>query len=288
MRNTEVSVKLVRDDGKTFLIDGTNWVIPSDGLDGFGSIANEISSIDNALGDGVVITSQRLSKKDRTVKCYVSNANYNEELRHHAIAFFNAKRYYKLYITYMGYTRWCEGYLYKMQISEGNIFNRVQLQFTLLSASPYLKSFDDFGKDIAGVTPMVAFPYLCNIITGAPTGIYNFGRDVHLNNDGDAPTYCRAILRSTGDVVNPKLEINGKYVRIIDTMEVGDEIVIDFTSQPPTVKKNGVNIIGKADRTSSFNGMEIQLDENIIGYTADEGDTFLQVSIYFNKLYLVI
>ena len=33
-----VSVRIVRDDNKEFLIDGTDWRIPSDGLEGFGFI----------------------------------------------------------------------------------------------------------------------------------------------------------------------------------------------------------------------------------------------------------
>lgn len=288
MASRDVVIKLVREDNEEFIIDNTEWLIPSNGLDGFGGVENSISTTDNAIGDGVIITSKRLSSADRTVKCIASDARYNRELRHRAISFFNVKKQYKLYITYMGLTRWCQGWLYKIQVSEGNIYQRVELQFTLMCPSPYLRSFDDFGKDIAGLLPMVAFPYLCNQETGRPTGIYAFGQDVVLSNDGDAETYANVVMIANGDVVNPKLIINGNYVRVIDNMKQGDKITMDFTVQPPTVKKNGVNYIGHCDRSSAFNAMQLNIGDNIISYEADEGDTFMTVSIYYNKLYCVI
>ena len=62
-----------------------------------------------------------------------------------------------------------------------------------------------------------------------------------LDNDGDVDTYCKAVISANGEVTNPKITINDNYVRIIDTMQENDIIIIDFTQNPPTVKKNGIN-----------------------------------------------
>lgn len=288
MAQKDVIIKIVREDNETFLIDNIDWFIPSDGLSGFGSFSTDIDSVDNAIGDGGVITSERLKLKDRTVKINVVDAKKNEILRHSAIKFFVPHKTYKVYLTYMGYTRWCEGYLYKCQLSEGNIYKRMTLTFTIMCASPFLRSYDDFGEDIASVTGAAGFPYLCAIDHPIPTGIYNFTRDVRLLNDGDVATFCRVTMIADEEVENPKFIINDKYVRIIDTMVQGDVIDLDFSAQPPTVKKNGVNIIGKTDRTSTFNNMQLDVGDNTVSYTADSGDTNMRVSVYYNKLYAMI
>jgi hypothetical protein len=101
-------------------------------------------------------------------------------------------------------------------------------------------------------------------------------------------TKARVVINALGDVTNPKFFINGKYVRIIDDLVKNDEIEIDFDAIPPTVKKNGVNAIGKCDRSSNFSDMNIKQGNNIIKYGADSGDTMLTCSVYYNKRYLMI
>ena len=285
--NNKVIIRLVRDDKKEFIIDGGDWKIPSDGLSGFGSLDNNVSTNSNSYGDGSQFTSERLAEKDRTVQASVSDVKRNVELRRSALAFFKFKHTYKLYITYMGLTRWCEGILYKLALSEGNVYKKVTLQFTILSEIPYYKSVDNFGKDIAEIIPMIGFPYICTS-RGRVTGIYNFEKEVEVYNDGDVDTFCKAIFRANGDVTNPKLLVNGKYVRILSTMVKGDVIELDFTSPRTKVVKNGINILGSTDRTSNLAEMPLNVGNNVIGYSADDGDSAMEVSIYYNKLYALI
>ena len=108
---------------------------------------------------------------------------------------------------------------------------------------------------------------------------------VVLENDGDVDTYCKAVLTAAGEVENPKLVINGAYVRVIDTMQAGDVIIIDFTKNPPTVEKNGVNWIGHCDKTSAFDEMILRVGDSSVEYTADNGSNQLDVAIFYNKLY---
>ena len=56
--DTKVCIRFVRSDEREFLIDGTDWKIPSKGLDGFGSYENDITTVDNAVGDGGIIVSE--------------------------------------------------------------------------------------------------------------------------------------------------------------------------------------------------------------------------------------
>ena len=140
-----VKVRFVRSDDREWSIDGSNWGIPSNGLEGFGAFNNSISIVDNAIGDGGTAISK--------------NVNLMEILRDEVTAFFNPKMTYKVYLTYMGRTRWAEGRIEKFNLSTGNIHRRMKLTITVLFADPYLKSFEDFGKDIASVSGGAGFPY---------------------------------------------------------------------------------------------------------------------------------
>lgn len=100
---------------------------------------------------------------------------------------------YKVYLTYMGRTRWAEGRIEKFNLSTGNIHRRMKLTITVLFADPYLKSFEDFGKDIASVSGGAGFPYLCRVNVGQPTGIFNFSQIVNLSNDGDVEHIAKSL-----------------------------------------------------------------------------------------------
>lgn len=293
-----VVVKIIRSDNKSLIIDGTDWIIPSKGLDGFGEVGNDLSSVDKSAGDGSVVVSKRVDSLNREIKAYVTDARLNQTLRYRATSFFNGKYTFKIYVTYMGRTRWCEGEIKKFFCPTQNIYERVFFSVTFYCADPFMKSAENFGKNIAGVTPMVAFPYLCGVaeqptsgrnhIVGRATGRYNFTRHVELYNDGDVEAYCKAIFVAKGNVKNPKLVINDKYVRVLIDMVQDDILVIDFIHNPPTVRLNGQNIIGKTDRTSNFTDMQLNIGDTIISFDADEGNGLLDVSIYYNKLYNMI
>lgn len=284
-----VKIRIVRSDSKEFNIDGTDWRIPSDGLDGFGAYENDITTVDNAVGDGGIITSDRIAPKDRTIVAKSRNPILNDVLRRVALSFFNSKFEYKIYITYMGVTRWCEGKIYKFDLPNGNVNRTMTMTVTLLCPNPFLRSYDNFGKNIASVVGMCGFPYLCSVTEGTPQGItggrFNFAQVIVLENDGDVETYCKAVFTAKGTVVNPKLTVNGNYVRVIDTMQLGDVIIIDFVKNPPTVQKNGANYIGHCDRTSAFDDMALVVGDSEISFDADTGSNLLDVSIYYNKLY---
>ena len=287
----KVKIKIVRSDNKEFHINGNDWKLTE--LEGFGEFENDIHVVDKAVGDGGIITSGRIGTKDRTIVAKSLNHHLNEVLRREADSFFNPKLTYKVYLTYMGITRWAEGTIYKFHLPNGNIHRTMTLTVTFMFPDPYLKSEEDYGKDIAAMTPMIGFPYICNISEGRPFGItggiYNFAREIVLDNDGAIETYCRAVFVAKGNVTNPMLIIdNDNYVKVLDALVEGDVLEMDFVKSPPTVRKNGKNIIGKCDRTSSFDTMILNRGDTLVKYDADDGSNLLQVSIYYNKMYAII
>lgn len=125
-------------------------------------------------------------------------------------------------------------------------------------------------------------------LTGFIAGAYSFSNVVDIVNDGDVETYLRVVINANGSVTNPAIHKDGKYVKILGTLKQDDVVEIDFNQRPPSVTKNGENIINLSDRTSSFTGMQLDVGINQISYGADDGENNMSVSVYFEKRYLGI
>lgn len=91
-------------------------------------------------------------------------------------------------------------------------------------------------------------------------------------------------INFTGHAVNPKIYKDNYYVRILGTFSEGDIVLIDFENC--TIRKNGTNWIQYIDRSSTFTQMGLELGDNKIGFSADDGDGNMAVYVYYNKLYL--
>lgn len=281
-----ILITLKRSDGNTFRIGrNSEWKIAKNGLDGFGAFDNDLVFIDNGLMDGGAFTASHMSKVDRTIKaCYMLPSN-NEAIRANMVQFFNPKMDYKVYIDYMGRTLWATGKIKKFACATPEAKNALMIfQVTFAFASQFLKSYDDFNKNIASVDGCIAFPYMVRP-NGLVAGVFRYANKVELYNDGDINTACVAEFVANDTVVNPSLIVNGKYVRVIDTMQAGDVLLMDFVSVPPKITKNGANYMGKVDRTSAIVDMELLQGNNLIEYTADNGSDKLNLTIRYNKLY---
>lgn len=287
-----IQLKFVRlIDGKTFFVgNNLDWRFQKNGgLSGFADFSANLTYDDNYARDGGTTWHSRLTKKDRTIKIVYLYPDKNVSARQSLIEFFKYNYLYNVYITYMGREMYAEGRLYKMAISEETkTYKNIKCTMTFSFDNPFLKSVDNFGRDIAAVTPTTAFPYLSKLVKGKPTGIFNFQKTVVLFNDGDQISYPRVRIVATDQVWNPEIWINDNFIRFLDTIERNDEIDIDFTVIPPTVKLNGQNAIGKCDRESNFDGMYLNLGNNTIRFDAENGSDEMIVSVYFNKTYTVI
>ena len=293
-----VLIRVVRDDGDSMEFGtGTDWYIENDGLENWSAPTPEVSYSENVTYDGATVTGRRVASIDRTIEATLRNAKQNELMRERVVRFFNPKHSYEAHITYQGRTLWCHGEHYAFKCDAGNVYQPVSFSWTILCPMPYLLSEDDFGQDIAAIDPKFGFPlYSCTSATGAAKGVanrrgfiwsaYSFARTVEIANDGDVPTYCKAIIIANGTVTNPKLIKGTSYVRIVDTLQEGDVVEIDLVHRPPTVTKNGENIIQRTDRASSFSGVSFDVGLNTIQYDADDGSDALSVAIYYNKRYL--
>lgn len=285
-----LEIKFIRSSDHTEFYMGAShdWVIAEKGLENFGFISNGIEFTDNAISDGGHVDSTHISKIDRTIKAIYRKQSDMDIARSEMLSYFNVKDTFKVCVTYGVKEVFAEGVIYKLNCDTRHLDRGyISLTITFMFASPFWKTIDNFGKNIASLIPMTGFPYLCNPATGGTTGgIFNFAQQVKITNNGDVDTECKVIIDCVGgSVINPKIIINNEYVRVLDTMVDEDQIVMDFAAFPPKVLKNGSNFIGHCDRTSAFDEMILRRGSNLIRYDADNGSSHMNVTVYYYKQY---
>lgn len=290
----DVKARIVRSDGRELTIGDGDWRILKDGLENWANQNYTVFSTEIPSTDGAIVTSKRVSSIDRTIKAECRGADA-DGLRAEAIAFFSPKFSYEVHMTYRGRTRWCKGEQIGFMASEGNMYERPTLTWTILCPNPYLFSESDFGKDIAEIQPRLAYPwysaikgYSNKVHDGAVVSIHSFAKSVQVNNDGDVPSGMKVVIRATDKVVNPSVRLGDGWVRLIDTLYQGDIVRMDCTELPPVVVKNGQNVMHMVDKRSSILNLRIDTGESTLEYDADDGYQNMSVSVYWNKQYLGI
>lgn len=283
-------LKFVKEDGNILYVgEGYDWLLLSKGLDGFSNFEGKLTTTADYSRDGSTLDNLRLEDRKRTIKICNKNWRTADTERNKARKFFSYGASYKIYITQGNETRWNEATLYRMSINEPtneDYMLKVTLSFEF--ESPYLLSYDDFGKDIASLTPHIAFPWMSSIERGTYNGVFNFERSVSIYNDGDIITYVRMRINFKNPVTNPKVGINDGFIRFIGVFGDSDHIEIDYTVNPPSITNNGENILGICDRESIFEKMYIDKGANTVYFDADNGTDEMSVSVYYYRQYTLI
>lgn len=288
-------IKFVRDDKATYEIGGAyrddnDWIITE--LSGIDYPDIETFSETEAVSDGSIITGTHITGRSIRVKANVKNKSLNDVCRRLALRFFNQKRTFALYITYMGLERWIEGIIDGQSIPSGNVYQSQTLDITFFCAKPFFKSVDNYGKNIAAITPMFAFPYITTYkdddkFIPVISAYYNLARNVNVSNDGDVETFMQVIIKIIGTVTNPMItKDETKFVKVLGTYHEGDVINIDMVNLDVTI--NGEKSLHKLDKASSFTDCAIVPGDNTIGFDADDGHDYMEVNVFYNKLYMGI
>lgn len=283
-------IKFVKPNGETLTVgEGSDWKLQKNGLEGFANFEAKVTSTSDYARDGGKIENVRLEEKDRTIKiCNIDWKNANLA-REKARLFFTYQTKYKIYITEDEETRWGEAILYRMAMNEPSDKDYLlKLTMSFEFEMPYLRSVDNFGKDIASLTPMFGFPWMSRLNYGTATAIFNFERSVTIKNDGDNIAYPKISIRFKNPVLNPVVSINDGFIRFLGTYGIDDKIEVDYTVNPPRITNNDENIMGMCDRASKFDDMYILIGENTVAFDADNGTDEMSVSVFYNRLYTLI
>ena len=270
-------------DNVEFLIDGNTWNIISKGLKGIDFPNFNLYTEPSAITDGSVVTGSQAPSRNITITAYNTNQKYNETDRAVALKFFNPKNTYKIYIHYQNVTRWIKGRISALSVPSQNIHRRLELKVMFFCENPYLRSVNEFAKDVKGITSGWAFPFIQTSSIKVIPAIFNFSNEVFLANNGDVPANFRAVLNFTGNVINPYIQKGNVLFKLNKSFINGDNLIIDFENHK--VELNGSNAMKYVDKISSFEDMKIDVNGSVIEVNSTSGDTYMSCVIYYNQLY---
>ena len=264
-------------NGKTLRM-GPGEDIDITAVTGLESSELDISTSDNALVDGASVDGKKIKPRPIHIEASFKSNKNNPENRANVIKFFNPKYTGKALITNMGVSRNIE---YELEgwtfASVRNMDNKLKILVDLLCPDPYMLNVDNYGKNMANISALFAFPWRMlstrmtsgkldypdkargMLLGGMTMGYRTLYKEVVLANDGDVPTGVQIQFVATrGPVTNPKITNTGtgQYMRVNVAMQQGGE------------------------------PFKLAVGDNYLEYDADENYTNLDVNLFYTPKYL--
>ncbi len=285
---------------------GVGTEIDITAVTGLESSENDISRSDNALVDGETVDGKKIKARPIHIEAAFKTLTDNKENRAAVIKFFNPKYTGVALIENMGISRnieyELEGWEFVKQI---NMDSRLKIVVDLICPDPYMLNVDNFGKNMAAISPLFAFPWMMLsermtegkldypaearglLLGGATMGYRTLHEEATLANDGDVSTgLIIKFIATRGPVKNPKIlnTKTGEYMRVIVDMAKGDVLEVDTNVRHQIIELNGVNYYQHIDRQSE--PFQLEVGDNYLQYSADENYVNLDVNLYYKPKYL--
>jgi hypothetical protein len=262
----------------------------------------EISTSDNAMVDGASVDGKKIKPRPIHIEASFRSTKNNPENRANVIKFFNPKYTGKALITNMGVSRNIE---YELEgwtfATVSNMDNKLRILIDLICPDPYMLNVDNFGKNMANITALFAFPWRVTAakvtdvaqpyrgcaLGGMTMGYRTLHKEVVLSNDGDIPTGVQIqFIATRGPVTNPKITNTGtgQYMRVNVEMAKGDVLLIDTNDRHQRITLNEVNYYQHVDRLSD--PFQLAVGDNYLEYDADANYTNLDVNLFYTPKYL--
>lgn len=301
-RNT-ITIELTC-NGKTLRM-GPNEDIDITKATGLESSELELSTSDNALMDGASVDGKKIKPRPIHIEASFRSNKNNPENRARVIQFFNPKYTGRALITNMGVSRNIEYELEGWTFgTTQNMDNKLRILVDLICPDPYMLNVDNFGKNMANISPLFAFPWRVLpvratdklnyppkarglMLGGMTMGYRTLHKEVVLSNDGDVPTGVQIqFIATRGSVTNPKITNTGtgQFMRVKVVMQQGDVLLIDTNDRHQVITLNGVNCYQRIDRQSE--PFQLAVGDNYLEYDADGNYTNLDVNLFYTPKYL--
>ena len=307
---THNTLKIVLECNGMQLAMGPGEALDITAVTGLESSELEISTSQNALVDGETVDGKKIKARPIHIEARFRSNAENAANRARIIKFFNPKYTGKALITMMGVSRninyEIEGWTFQQQV---NMDENLKILVDLICPDPYMLNVDNFGQNMANVTPLFAFPWMVSgsnqvatydaldagnehflrgcALKGHTMSYKTFKNDVLLYNDGDVETGVQIRFKAArGPITNPKITnaMTGEYMRVKITMSKGDELIIDTEPHHQIIELKGDNTYHKIDRRSE--PFQLVVGDNYLVYDADENYTNMDVFLYYRPKYL--
>lgn len=235
--------------------------------------------------DGTTVTSVKVEPREITITGDIEQNEKELINRENLIRFFNPKKDGEMYITRNNVKRKIQYNVSSLDFATNKMYDRIQFTLVLESVEePYFLDTKNRGNYLTLISPQFTFPLA--ICPKKVMGYRTFKPVMPLVNDGDKETGIEIIVTAKrGKMDNIKLILNNKeYIQVNETLNQWDVLKINTNPRKKSVTLNGVNIINKIDRNSTF--FNLKIGKNILKYECDNGSTNIDIDVLFYRKYL--
>lgn len=269
--------------GKTLSV-GTGGELALLGISGIAAADFDVDIESSGSLDGGYVSGARIAQRTIRITTH-TGFEQPEELRGRLISMFRPDVDTVVTVNRCGTARWITGRCTEVRVTEENMYTPVRVEISIVCPQPYFRDPDDFGEDIARHVDNVVMPFVVPP-EGFVAAILGQQRSVALTNRGDVSCGLRVRMEIKGSVTSPSIvnTVTSEVIRLLGSFSAGDVIEISTEPRAKAVRLNGVNIMHRLDRASSF--FSLAVGENAVRYTADDGYNNMAMFIYYTPLYL--
>lgn len=267
-------------------------------ITGIGSGQADINISEMVTTDGGKYNSARLGTRNIVITLQYCEKPSVEENRRKSYKFFPTKKKLILRFNTDGGTRTIEGYT---ESNEPNIFSKEEeSQISIVCPDPYFYDNNYTDMVLSGYTPLFEFPFSNESLTENLIQFDELKTDKRVSfvYEGEADTGALLIIKANGIAKNirfanietgTKMEINmDKFPSSIGTQMISNdriEISTYLGNRNAFLVRNGIkyNIINSLGRHSDW--FTLQAGVNTFVYTADVGESLLDVSLNYKNVY---
>ena len=267
-------------------------------IDGLGPGKAEISTTDLAAADGAVWNSSRLVSRNIVINLiFVANPTI-EDSRQKSYKFFPLKKDITLIFETDNRFVQIDGYV---ESNDPDIFSDQEgTSISIICPNPYFYSISTTTTVFNGIEPMFEFPFSNESLT-EPLLVMSELRTKYENvvyYEGDAETGFVMKIHFVGPASGISIyNVKSREIMKIDTtklaaivgspIQAADDLIISTITgkKSLTFIREGktYNVLNALDRDSAW--LKLAVGENIIAFTADEGNYNLQFEVYNDILF---
>ena len=235
--------------------------------------------------DGATTTLVKVEPREITVKGDIEK-NSNELVnREFLIRFFNPYMEGEMFITRNNIARKIQYKVSSLDFLTNKMYE--DIDFTLVLEcieEPYFSDSKNKGSYLTAISPQFAFPL--SICPRKIMGYRVFKPVMPLVNDGDKETGLEIIVTAKrGKMENIKFILNdSEFIKVNCSLDQGDVLRVDTNLRRKLVSLNGMNVIHKIDRNSSF--FKLKIGKNILRYECDNGGSNIDIDVQFYRKFL--
>ena len=258
-------------------------IIDIEGIEASSYTINTISSEQ----DGAIVTSTKIEPREITVTGDIEKNENETANRDKLIRFFNPKTTGEFYIVRNNIERKIQYRVSSLDFTTNKLYEYIQFTLVLESTEdPYFEDAKNRGNNLTLISPQFTFPLVIMQDRKKIMGYKVYKPYMPLVNDGDKETGLEIVITaSRGQMKNIKLTLNdNEYMQVNVTLNQWDVLTINTNPRKKSVTLNGINIINKIDRNSTF--FSIGIGKSILKYECDDGATNIDINVKFYRKFL--